>query len=271
MTTLLNEAFISSIALMSGIFSPVRIKPSKTLGIRFHLNNHTVKADIDNVVSTDHCVSIGNGEVTISLIEHFMAACAICAIDSLDVYLEHNELPILDGSAKDWVDLFDKVGIEHSVHKVWGVKEPVAYLNGKTHLVILPAEKLEISYAVNYNHPDLKNRWTSYSRDPLKDNLYEIKEARTFGYLSELEALQAQGFARGVSIENTVGLTDTDYTSTLRSEFEPIKHKILDLIGDLYLIGVNPLKLNCHIIVKEAGHAVHVKAAKLLKDKLYKE
>ena len=85
-----------------------------------------------------------------------------------------------------------------------------------------------------------------------------------------MKKYQLFGFARGVSYENTVGLDGSGYTTDLRSEFEPIKHKILDLIGDLYLTGISPLNLKAQIIVKEAGHAVHVKAAKILKDKLIK-
>ena len=76
------------------------------------------------------------------------------------------------------------------------------------------------------------------------------------------------GFARGVNIDNTVGLTDEGYTTELRSDMEPVKHKMLDLIGDLYLTGINPLNLKCQILAKEAGHAVHVKVAKILKDKI---
>ena len=76
------------------------------------------------------------------------------------------------------------------------------------------------------------------------------------------------GFAQGVTIDNTVGLKDEGYTTPLRSEMEPVKHKILDLIGDLYLTGVNPLNLKCQILAKEAGHAVHLKVAKKLKEKL---
>ena len=78
------------------------------------------------------------------------------------------------------------------------------------------------------------------------------------------------GFAQGVTIENTLGLQEDGYTSPLRSENEPVKHKILDLIGDLYLTGVNPLYMKAQILVKEAGHAVHIKTAKMLKDKLIK-
>ena len=268
MTTLLNTVEIGSAALMTGEYSSVKLVPSLRKGIRFYVDNIPILASLENVLTTDHCVTLGTGSVKISLVEHFMAACAICRIDALDVYCSHNELPILDGSAKSWVDEFDKVGIEYSMRDRWGLKAPISYLNGKTHLVILPSDKLEISYAVNYNHPDLKNRWVSY--DPEK--LHEIKDARTFGYLSELEMLQAHGFGRGVTYENTVGLKDDGtYTCQLRSEFEPAKHKMLDLIGDLYLTGVNPLTLKAHIIVKEAGHAVHVKAANLLKEKLVKE
>ena len=78
------------------------------------------------------------------------------------------------------------------------------------------------------------------------------------------------GFAKGVTIENTVGLKDEGYTTQLRSEYEPVKHKILDLFGDLYLTGVSPLNMRAQILVKEAGHAVHTKVASMLKPKLIK-
>ena len=98
-----------------------------------------------------------------------------------------------------------------------------------------------------------------------KNNIQEIIEARTFGYLKDLERFQAAGYSKGVTIENTVGLTDDGYTTELRSIYEPVKHKVLDIIGDLYLTGFNPLKINANILVKEAGHAIHVQVAKELK------
>ena len=133
-------------------------------------------------------------------------------------------------------------------------------------MVILPDKELFISYAVNYNHPDLTRRWVNFN----PKNPEEIIEARTFGFYKDLKKFQMLGFAKGVTAENTVGLIDEGYTTALRSENEPIKHKILDVIGDLYLTGVNPLNLRAQILVKEAGHAVHLKAAKILKDKLIK-
>ena len=195
-----------------------------------------------------------------------MAACAICKIDSIDVYLSEMEFPVFDGSSKVWVELFKNAGIEGVNNELYTVSEPVYYLNGKTSMVILPDKDLYISYAVNYDHPDLRKRWVSVDFK----NLNEIIEARTFGFYKDLKKFQMLGFAKGVTIDNTVGLKDEGYTTELRSELEPVKHKILDLFGDLYLTGVSPLNMRAQILVKEAGHAVHTKVANILKNKLVK-
>lgn len=266
MTTILNKIEITGKGLMKNRECSVHILPSNEGKIRFFVENSTepIIAHIDNVVSTNHCVVLGYKRNKVMLIEHFIAACAILGIDSLDVYVSKPEMPILDGSSKKWVELFTQAGVEKRKQEFYTVTEPIYYLNGKTHLVILPDKELNITYAINYDHPDLKNRWVSLD----KKNIEEIIEARTFGFLKDLKKYQLFGFARGVTYENTVGLNGNGYTTELRSEFEPIKHKILDLIGDLYLTGVSPLELKAQIIVKEAGHEVHVKTAKILKDKL---
>lgn len=268
MTTILNEIEVSGNSLMKNRQSHVRITPSNEGVIRFFVENCDVPiiADVDNVDSTNHCVVLGAKRNKIMLVEHFMSACAFMGINSLDVHVSKSEMPILDGSAKVWVELFKQAGVEKSKKEFYTVSEPVYYLNGKTHLVILPDETLNITYGVNYDHPDLRNKWVSFN----PKNIDEIIEARTFGFLKDLKKFQLFGFARGVSYENTVGLDGEGYTTELRSELEPVKHKMLDLIGDLYLAGVNPLDLKAQIIVKEAGHAVHIKVAKILKDKLIK-
>lgn len=263
-----KEFTVKSVSLMTGIESEARVCPSDEKGIRFHFNSECVKAEIENVVSAEHCTVIGNGRIKIMLIEHFMAACAFAGIDSIDVYLSHFELPILDGAAEIWLENFKNAGIVNADKKAVSVKEPVYYLNGKTHLIVLPSEELNLTYSVNYKHKDLKNRWAALD----KNNLKEITEARTFGYLSELEAMQKAGFGRGASLENTLGLKDDGgYTAGLKSELEPVKHKILDLTGDFYLAGCNILNFKAQIDAKEAGHAVHIKLAKQLKDKLIME
>lgn len=268
MTTILNSVEISGKSLMKNRESTVKILPSNEGKIRFFVENspEAIIADIDNVVSTNHCVVLGHKRSKIMLVEHFMAACAFLGLDSLDVHVSKTEMPILDGSSKSWAELFAKAGIEKSKREFYTVSEPVYYLNGKTHLIILPDSELNITYGVNYDHPDLKNRWVSLN----KKKLEEIVEARTFGFLKDLKKFQLFGFARGVTYENTVGLDGDGYTTALRSEYEPVKHKILDLIGDLSLAGVNPLDLKAQIIVKEAGHTVHTKVAQLLKAKIVK-
>lgn len=263
MSTIKKEVILKSVALMTGVDSEAKVCPSQEKGLRFHFAGKTVEANIDNVVSTEHCTVIGNSDIKVMLVEHFMAACAICKIDALDVYLSHFELPILDGGSKQWVDAFLEAGIENPDSKKYSVKEPISYLNGKTHLVVLPSDNLNVTYSINFKHKELSNRWVSLNTDTIN----EIIEARTFGYLNELEMLQKAGYARGASIENTVGLTEEGYTTQLKSEYEPAKHKILDLIGDFYLAGFNILNAKAEIIVKEAGHTVHTIVAKELKDK----
>lgn len=268
MTTLLNKTEIIGNSLMKNRESYVQIFPSSEGVIRFFVekSQDPIIASMDNVVSTNHCVVLGTKKNKLMLIEHFMAACAFLGIDSLDVHVSKNEMPILDGSSKEWIKLFIEAGVEKYKKEYYTLSEPIYYLNGKTHLVILPDNELNITYSVNYDHKDLRNSWISYNEKLLD----EIAEARTFGFYKDLKKYQLFGFARGVSYENTVGLTDDGYTTELRNVDEPIKHKMLDLIGDLYLTGVNPLNLKAQIIVKEAGHAVHVIAAKMLKDKLIK-
>ncbi len=277
MVTIKTEIKTSGNSLMKNKLCEVIIKPSQSGKIRFFSNGADVgfNAEIDNLYSTDHCVTLcskehrtllGDYKYKAMLCEHFMAACAFCKIDSLDVYLSETELPIFDGSAKVWVELLKKAGITGDNKDLYTVSEPVYYLNGKTSLVILPDKELTINYAVNYDHPDLTRRWVSFD---IK-NINEIIEARTFGFYKDLKKYQMLGFAKGVTIDNTIGLKDIGYTTELRSTHEPIKHKILDLFGDLYLAGVSPMNLRAQILVKEAGHAVHCKVAQELKSKLVK-
>lgn len=267
MVTLKKEAQITGSGLMKNKPCTVKFFPSDAGKIRYFVDGEEFSADADNVVSTEHCVVMGKNKAKAMLTEHLTAALAFCGIDSLDICMDEMEVPALDGSSKDWVTLFKETGIDKPLlykPKQYTVSEPVYYLNGKTSLVILPDDELFISYAVNYNHPDLTRRWVNYN----PKNQEEIIEARTFGFYKDLRKFQMFGFAQGVTIENTVGLKDEGYTTELRSENEPIKHKILDLVGDLYLTGVNPLNLKCQILAKEAGHAVHIKVAKMLKNKL---
>lgn len=270
MKTVKSSIKLNGAGLMFAAPVELEIKPSDKKGIRFFINGSEIEASCNNVVSTEHCVIVADinqgAKNKIALIEHFMAACAICKIDALDVYFNSVgfEMPIFDGSAKKWVEEFNKVGFVGEEEEVKPLNEAIYFVKNNSIITLTPTNQpTTITYMVNFRHPDLKNRWVNLELDK---NLNEIIEARTFGYLSDLEKFQAAGYSKGVTIENTVGLKDDGtYTTELRSEFEPAKHKILDIIGDLYLTGHNPLKLNCNILVKEAGHGYHVELAKNLK------
>ena len=278
MGTIKTEIRTSGKGLMKNKLCDVVIKPSQSGHIRIFSRGAETPFNvcIENLCSTEHCVTLcskehrtllGDYKYKVMLCEHFVAACAICGIDSIDVYLSEVEMPIFDGSSKVCVDLFKKAGIEGVNRDLYTIEEPVYYLNGKTSLVVLPDKELTLSYAVNYNHPDLTRQWVPLDTK----NLDEIIEARTFGFYRDLKKFQLLGFARGVNVDNTLGLMDDGtYSSALRSDKEPIKHKILDLFGDFYLTGVSILDMKAQILVKEAGHAVHIKVAKELKNKLIK-
>ena len=265
MGTIKKEAKISGIGLMVGEICDVHIFPSEKSGIRFFAPNtkEAVDAIVENVVSTQNCTILANQNGQVRLVEHFMAACAICGLDSLDVCISTIELPILDGSAKKWVELFEEAGFESSKTEI-KIDKPLHFIQGDTVISLMPSDELNVTYLLDFNHPDLKQKWVSSN---LQD-LTEIQEARTFGYLKDLEKFQQMGLAKGVSLENTLGLTDDGYTSDLRCEYEPIKHKILDLIGDFKLAGINLQDLKATIIAKQAGHFSHVEMAKILKKEL---
>lgn len=268
MGTIKSNIEISGKSLMDGKESIVKITPSDEKGIFFFPENSAkpIKACVENVISAQNFTVIGNSSGQIGLVEHFMAACAFSGIDSLNVYISSSELPILDGSALEWVKAFNNAGIESCiVNQPVEIKQPLHYSFNNVELVLVPAERFEISYLVNFNHPDLSHRWVNWN---VNANHSDIIDARTFGYLKDLEKFQQAGLALGVSIDNTVGLTDTGYTTALRSQYEPAKHKILDLIGDLNLLGINPLNLKAHIIAKEAGHKFHVEFAKVIEKHL---
>ena len=267
--TLKKEVKISGNGLMKNKPCDVTLLPSQTGQIRYFVKDKdSFVANTDSVLATDHCVVLGTNKVRAMLTEHLTAALAFCHIDSVDICMSEEEVPILDGSSKQWVEAFKKAGIDKPMFykpKQYTVTEPVYYLNGKTSFVILPDKELFISYAVNYDHPQEVRRFVNYN----PKNQAEIIEARTFGFYRDLKKYQMLGFAQGANIDNTLGfMDDGSYSTELRSENEPIKHKMLDLVGDLYLTGVNPLDLKCQILAKEAGHAVHIKVAKILKDKL---
>ncbi|MBQ8476679.1 UDP-3-O-acyl-N-acetylglucosamine deacetylase, partial [bacterium] len=204
MKTVKSSFKLQGAGLMFAAPVEVEIKPSNKKGIRFHIQNGTIEADVNNVVSTEHCVILADvkegASRKIALVEHFMAACAITGIDALDVYFSSQgfEMPIFDGSAKVWVDKFNEIGFEGAEEPAKPLLTPVTFEKNNSTIAIIPSDKTKITYMVNFNHKDLAHKWVTLDLDK---NLNEIIEARTFGYLKDLERFQAAGYSKGVTIE----------------------------------------------------------------------
>ena len=143
MGTLKKQIEITGNGLMKNKPCKVTFFPSNEGKIRYFVKGEEAfTADIDNLISTDHCVTLGNKKSRVMLEEHLSAAMAFCGIDSVDICMDESEVPALDGSAKGWVELFKQAGIEKSKPKYYTVTEPVYYLNGKTSMIILPTDLL---------------------------------------------------------------------------------------------------------------------------------
>ena len=279
MKTVKSSIEVQGNGLMTGVDATVIIEPSETPNINFFIGDTKITADPNNVVSTEHCVVLGDFNnlmgPKVALVEHLMASFAITGIDGVNVRFKNPnyevaklmqnafEIPILDGSARIWVKKLNEAGFVGDENKTPTLNNTINFQKGNSFVTLTPSEgDTRIIYCVNYDHPDLQNVFAT------SDNIEEVTSARTFGYLKDLDKLQAMGFSRGVTIDNTVGLKDVGYTTELRSVREPNKHKILDIIGDLRLSGVNPFKIKANVIACCAGHFMHVEACKLLKEVL---
>ncbi|MBY0450596.1 MAG: UDP-3-O-acyl-N-acetylglucosamine deacetylase [Cyanobacteria bacterium] len=276
---------VSGSGLISGKSVTVTITPQSDSGIRFYVGDQEVLASLKSVVHTDRGVTLANTQMpasvkpfTLSIVEHFLAACSLYGLHhatvsvswskNQDQELSHIELPLLDGSAQAWITHFEALwGPLSLVSTQQVLRQPVVYSGGRDHsdihLVAVPAERFQIRYGVNFPHPDLFQRWEAW--DYQQDGIETLAPAQTFGFVNELPELQARGLAKGVTHENTLGLIeDGGYTRPLLFPGEPIRHKMLDLIGDLTLMEINPLSVGMQVIAFNAGHTSHIALARLL-------
>ncbi len=265
-----SPVFVSGIGVITGKLVEVQVLPAEPgHGIVFYIDGVSpIPASLASVVHTDRGVTLANREgKTLSIVEHFLCAAALSGLRDLKVAVSGApEMPILDGSAQDWLKVFAR-GFDIELPKPSiGLEQAVFYRHSdEIALYALPDTHFKLTYSVNFNHPDLKCRWTRW--DSQADNPALVSTACTFGYISELPALHARGLALGANLENSLGLVESGgYSRPLRHDDEPIYHKMLDLIGDLSLSGLNPLTLKAHVFALNAGHSSHVPfAVKLLK------
>ncbi len=210
------------------------------------------------VVNTLRNVTIGQGSIRLCLVEHFLAAAALCNVFDIDVVVDGPELPLGDGSALVWLDLFSQAGYKPvTPEKRIELVEAIVIAKGDRQLIALPASDFSMTYLMDWCHPCIGKRWYTWTA---KQSPLEIANARTFGSQKEHDLL-------GIGSE-AVSLTETGFSKPLHFEDEPVRHKLLDLLGDLVLTGVNPLAIQAQFISIKGGHEMDVDLSKQLMNKL---
>ncbi|MBE7440217.1 MAG: UDP-3-O-[3-hydroxymyristoyl] N-acetylglucosamine deacetylase [Spirochaetales bacterium] len=212
------------------------------------------------VTGTANAVTLANEHWEVQTVEHLLAACAVLGLTDAYFGISAAEIPIMDGSAAPFYEAIQSAGIELSSTPVAPLvlRSPVWVVDRDRYVVALPSPVFQTTYSIHYEHPLLSGQSVHME---LNNTAFteEIVRARTFGFRKDVEALRGQGLARGASLENAVVLDDSGYENELRYANECVRHKVLDLVGDLYLMN-RPLV--AHVIAHKAGHALDVSLAK---------
>ncbi|HXN54744.1 MAG TPA: UDP-3-O-acyl-N-acetylglucosamine deacetylase [Myxococcales bacterium] len=260
--TLKQRASLEGVGLHSGAKVRVTVAPAPAdTGIVFERVDLTPRVEIpaifERVVDTNLNTSLGVGEVRVGTVEHLLAALVGCGIDNARIEVHGPEVPILDGSAAPFVQLVQDAGIheQRATRRYLLVSRPVVVQDGDKSARLLPARNFSISYTIDFKHPLISDQ--RYRVD-LTERAFqrEIARARTFGFKRDVERLHKAGLARGGSLENAVVVDDFHILNPegLRFPDEFVRHKILDAIGDLALLGMPVIG---HFEAVKSGHALN--------------
>ncbi len=249
----------------------MRMLPAPTgTGIVFRrtdLDGFEVEAVSKNVARVSYATSLMKQGVLISTTEHALSAFIGMGIDNAIVELDNLELPILDGSAKPFVEMIQKAGIrrQRRPRKYLKIRRELEWREANKFIAVYPADTYSVSYSINFPHP-LIGKETFEVQLSNGSYLRQIAAARTFGSREDEQAMRNMGLIRGASRENCIVLTRTGLENgPLRFPDEFVRHKVLDLIGDLALLGKQILG---KVIADRAGHAMHTAlVSRLLRDK----
>jgi UDP-3-O-[3-hydroxymyristoyl] N-acetylglucosamine deacetylase len=224
-----------------------------------------IPATVAHVTGIQYATVLGKDGATVETVEHLLAALTSLGIDNVYVELNQREVPIMDGSSAPFLYLLHEAGVKRlsAVRKYLKVLRPVTVSSGDKRVAVYPSDHFKISYTISFDHPLLRHQ-SRTARITEQSFAEDLAPARTFGFLKEVEWLRQQGLALGGSLDNAIVIGDTGVLNALRFEDEFVRHKILDAIGDLSLLG-RPLL--GHVVAHRAGHALHTSlAARLLEE-----
>ncbi len=293
-TTLKSPVSISGVGLHTGENVNLTFKPApENHGYKFQRidapGQPIIEADVDNVIGTDRGTTIGKHGVKVSTIEHVLAALAGLEIDNVLMEIDGPEVPIIDGSSKPFIDLLEKAGIQeqNAERLYYSLSENITYedTSRKTEMLAVPSDDFRLTVMVDYNTDILGTQHATIYN--IKEFKSEVSECRTFCFLHELEMLLEHNLIKGGDINNAIVVVDKPLppekmahlakvfkkdkvvpergflnNAKLRYQNEPARHKLLDIVGDLALVGA-PLK--GHILAARPGHHANVEFAKMIK------
>jgi UDP-3-O-[3-hydroxymyristoyl] N-acetylglucosamine deacetylase len=269
--TIAEKISCTGIGLHSGAPVQLTLHPSRVnSGVVFVRTDLTHPVEIparpDSVTSTNYATTLGRGDATVGTVEHLLSAIYSLGVDNVRIEVDGPEVPVMDGSAASFVFLIRAAGVyeQRAQRRRMRIRKRLEVRDGERSICIEPARSLRISYSVDYAHPAIGRQ--ALPALEVNDESFEreICRARTFGFLHEVEALWRNGLARGGNLDNTVVLDEARVLNRdgLRWSDEFVRHKVLDLIGDLALLG---MPLEGHLTVVRGGHALHQQlVAKLL-------
>jgi UDP-3-O-[3-hydroxymyristoyl] N-acetylglucosamine deacetylase len=260
---------VAGIGLHSGNKVNLTLKPAPAdFGIRFRrtdLGDHEVPATVNNLAGIQLATGLARNSVSVETVEHLLAALVSVGIDNVIVELNSPEVPIMDGSAAPFIYLIHEAGVKslNVPRKYLKIVRPISISRGDKRIALYPSDHFKVTYSISYDHPLLRHQSRTL-RITEESFAEEIAPARTFTFLKDVEMLRQNGLALGGSLENAIVLGETGVLNELRFDDEFVRHKILDAVGDLALVGYPVIG---HLVAHRAGHALHTEfAAKILEE-----
>jgi UDP-3-O-[3-hydroxymyristoyl] N-acetylglucosamine deacetylase len=264
-----NICEFQGVGLHSGAKTTVRILPAEKGAGRYFVrvdlpNQPQIPAHINSVSQTTLSTELTSEGASVRTVEHLLAALTALGVEDARIEVDGAELPLLDGSAQLWVEGIVAAGIEPvggNITTSGAITEPVWVRQDDIFVAALPSPYLQFTYGIDFDLAPIGNQWHSWQ--PTKaDFITEIAPARTFGLAHQIEQLRQAGLIKGGSLDNALVCNDREWLNPpLRFPNEPARHKLLDLIGDLSLLGILP---QAHFIAYKASHHLHVALARKL-------
>lgn len=252
----------SGVGLHSGLPTTVRVLPATPGEGRYFVRVDLpqlpiIPASGEYVSQTTLSTELSAGGATVRTVEHLLAALAGMGVDHARIEIDGAEVPLLDGSAAEWVEAIAQAGIvpQEDLVETYSLEAPITVSQGDAFVTAIPASEICFTYGIDFELSAIGNQWHSWT--PKKNSFAEaIAPARTFGLAHQIEQLRSAGLIKGGSLDNALVCSESGWLNPpLRFPNEPARHKLLDLVGDLSLLGTFP---QAHFLAYKASHHLHI-------------